>query len=235
MSAPMRLPVPRGEPTDAQLVSRVLGGEDDAYAALVDRHQAAIYRHARGMGLDHDTSADLVQESFIRAWDRLDDCRDGANYRSWLFRICRNLCLDELRNVRRQTVPISDLSEDTDGLGDPRGESGDLALALRAALESLPEALREAFLLKHDAGYTYEEIADIAEASPSAVKMRVHRARQALREFLEAEGVLNPNGMPDEGDNQAPLARLTGEAMPDRPASVAQAAAAPVPSLRRLS
>ena len=54
----------------------------------------------------------------------------------------------------------------------------------------IARALREAFLLKHDAGYTYEEIAGITEASPSAVKMRVHRARESLRAFLAREGVV---------------------------------------------
>src|SRR5687768_12207127 len=180
--------LPAAEPTDAQLVARALAGDRDTYGTLVQRHQAAIYRHARGMGLDHDTSLDLVQDAFIRAWERLEDCREGAHYRSWVFRICRNMCLDELRNVRRRTVPMSDM-EDVESIADTRANGDDLTLVLRAALESLPVALREAFLLKHDAGYTYEEIAEISEASPSAVKMRVHRARESLREFLAREGM----------------------------------------------
>ena len=146
-----------------------------------------FYRHARGMGLDHDTSLDLVQDAFVRAYERLEDCREGANYRAWLFRICRNLCLDELRNVRRLSVPMSHI-ENADDLESPHVVGDETTLTLRAALDRLPNALREAFLLKHDAGYTYEEVAEITEASPSAVKMRVHRAREALRAFLEAQG-----------------------------------------------
>lgn len=188
MSTHMLVPSSPEEPADAQLVARALTGDSDTYGTLVQRHQAAMYRHARGMGLDHDTSLDLVQEAFIRAWDRLQDCRDGAHYRSWVFRICRNLCLDELRNVRRRTVPMSDM-DDVESIADTRQNGGELTLVLRAALESLPVALREAFLLKHDAGYTYEEIAEISDASPSAVKMRVHRARESLREFLMREGM----------------------------------------------
>jgi RNA polymerase sigma-70 factor (ECF subfamily) len=60
---------------------------------------------------------------------------------------------------------------------------------LRAALDTLPIAMREAFLLKHDAGYTYEEVAELTNATPSAVKMRVHRACDALRAFLDLQGV----------------------------------------------
>ncbi|HEY0969805.1 MAG TPA: RNA polymerase sigma factor [Gemmatimonadales bacterium] len=189
MSAPLpSLGPTMSEPADAQLVARTLEGDDTAYATLVRRHQHRLYRHARGMGIDHDTSLDLVQDAFARAFERLVDCRDGASYRAWLFRICRNLCLDELRNVRRLAVPMSELERPGD-FEDPRAGGDDLTLTLRAALERLPNALREAFLLKHDAGYTYDEVAAITEASPSAVKMRVHRAREALRAFLSREGV----------------------------------------------
>ena len=207
MTAPMQLTFRASEPADAQVVVRVLSGDQEAYAFLVHRHQDVIYRHARGMGLDHDTSLDLVQEAFIKAFDRLEDCRDGANYRSWLFRICRNLCLDELRNVRRLSVPMSAM-DDGDDIEDPRLGSDDLTLTLRAALERLPQALREAFLLKHDAGYTYEEIAELTEASPSAVKMRVHRARESLRAFLSEQGLEDEQFSQNGSDNRACSERL---------------------------
>ncbi|HUQ81638.1 MAG TPA: sigma-70 family RNA polymerase sigma factor [Gemmatimonadaceae bacterium] len=210
MSASLRMSPSGPEPTDAQLVAQVLTGQTDAYGTLVLRHQQLIYRHARGMGIDHDTSVDLVQDAFVKAFDRLDDCREGANYRSWLFRICRNLCLDELRNVRRLSVPMSAL-ENSDALEDRRSRDNDLTMTLRAALDRLPQALREAFLLKHDAGYTYEEVAEITEATPSAVKMRVHRAREVLRAFLSAQGVVGSNELDDESDNRATEKRLTNE------------------------
>jgi RNA polymerase sigma-70 factor (ECF subfamily) len=199
-----------GELSDSELVALVLDGDDAAYGTLVRRHQDLIYRHARGMGLDHDTSLDLVQDAFVRAYDRLQDCRDGGSYRAWLFRICRNLCLDELRNVRRICVPMSTV-EDADYMEDTRVDEGELALTLRAALDRLPHALRQAFLLKHDAGYTYEEVADITESSPSAVKMRVHRAREALRSFLTAQGVVGTIEFENGSDNRGVAERLTDE------------------------
>ena len=223
------------EPADAQVVVRVLSGDHDAYAFLMHRHQDAIYRHARGMGLDHDTSLDLVQDAFVKAFDRLEDCRDGANYRSWLFRICRNLCLDELRNVRRLSIPMSAM-DDPDGIEDPRPAGpDDLTLTLRAALERLPQALREAFLLKHDAGYTYEEIAELTEASPSAVKMRVHRARETLRTFLIEQGVEGEQLSQSESDNRACPERLRSVHRNDQLASLANAKGARVPQSRRMS
>lgn len=182
-------PQPDGPvPSDAELVDQVTRGARDAYATLVNRHQALLYRHATGMGLDHDTSLDLVQDTFVRAYTRLDECHDPAHFRAWIFRIGRNLCLDHLKNVRRLSIPISRTSG-VENIPDRDDNADDLDRTLREALVRLPPALREAFLLKHDAGYTYEEVAEMTNASPSAVKMRVHRARESLRTFLIGQGV----------------------------------------------
>lgn len=174
--------------TDVEIVRRVVSGDRDAYATLVDRHQSVIYRHACGMGLDHDTSLDIVQETFIKAYSRLEDCNDPAHFRAWVFRIARNLCLDHVRSVRRLTIPMSD-APGVERIPDDRESTDDVDRTLREALLRLPGMMREAFLLKHDAGYTYDEVADLTGSSPSAAKMRVHRAREMLREFLVNQGV----------------------------------------------
>lgn len=175
----------RAEPmSDAALVLRALNGAREAFGELVSRHQRLLYRHASGMGLDHDTALDLVQDACVRAWARLAECRDPAAFRAWLCRILRNLCLDHLKNRRQRTLALSALPEAME-VPDPRTESdGVTRLAVRGALEAIPDLLREAFLLRHDAGYSYEEAAGIVGASPSAVKMRVHRARELLRAHL---------------------------------------------------
>jgi RNA polymerase sigma-70 factor, ECF subfamily len=173
---------------DAELVGRTRAGDRQAYADLVRRHQQPLFRHVRGMGLEYDTALDLVQDAFVRAYTRIGECREPSHFRAWLFTIARRLCFDYLKDVRRRTIPLSAVpdaeripaeTEDRDGSG----------RALREALEALPPLLREAFLLKHDAGYTYEEMAIIGDASPSAVKMRVHRARELLRAALHRSGV----------------------------------------------
>lgn len=174
--------------TDVELVGRVLNGDPDAYGDLVNRHQDVLYRHARGMGLDHDTSLDLIQDSFVKAYSRLAECSEPAKFRSWVFRILRNLCLDHLKSVRRLTIPMSELDA-IDEILSSDDSTEDVDTTVREALLQLPSLLREAFLLKHDAGYTYEEVAELTSSSPSAVKMRVHRARESLRAFLIEQGV----------------------------------------------
>jgi RNA polymerase sigma-70 factor (ECF subfamily) len=173
---------------DADLVAHVLAGQPDAYAGLVRKHQQLVYRHMRGMGIDHDASLDLVQDAFVKAYTRLCECREPAHFRAWVFRIGRNLCLDYLKNVRRLSVPFSALP-DAEQLPAPDDGDPELGSTLGKALQSLSLEMREAFLLKHDAGYTYEEVAEMTNTSPSAVKMRVHRAREALRDFLAQHGV----------------------------------------------
>jgi RNA polymerase sigma-70 factor (ECF subfamily) len=174
--------------TDGALVQRVIAGRRDDYGELVRRHQDLLYRHARGMGLDHDTSIDIVQDAFVKAYTRLWECRDPAQFRAWVCRIARNLCLDYLKNIRRSTIPLSAVPEAADIHATDQGDV-ELAGTLQRALLSLPVAMREAFLLKHDAEYTYEEVAELTNASVSAVKMRVHRARESLRVYLQEQGV----------------------------------------------
>jgi len=163
-------------------VQRVRGGDRESYAHLVRRHQDTLYRHARGMGLDHDNALDLVQDTLVKGLTHIDECTDGARFRAWLARIGRNLCLDYLKNVRRATVPLSHAPQ-AENVG--RASPVDDALTLYEVLNALPDSMREVFLLKHDAGYSYEEIAEITGAGVSAVKMRVHRARETLREKLD--------------------------------------------------
>jgi RNA polymerase sigma-70 factor (ECF subfamily) len=232
MSIPLEFTRQAPDVSDACLVTRVLDGDLDAYAGLVRRHQEAIYRHVRGLGLDHDTSLDVVQDAFVKAFNHLGECREGASFKAWLFRICRNLGFDELRNVRRRTtISMSDL-ESSDAVEDSHTGSEDLHLTLREALDRVPVEMREAFLLKHDAGYTYEEIAKLTEASPSAVKMRVHRAREALRAFLQRQGFAN---LENGSDNRASAERLRSTEAMEHPARLPQANGTPVKPIRRMS
>lgn len=168
---------------DGALVARVLDGDTRAYDRLVRRHQTALFRHARGMGMDADTAEDMVQDTLVRAYTSLADCRDRDAFRAWAYRILRNRCLDHLKNIRRRDIPFEDVSPDgADGFG--AAPTTELRHELEDALDRLSPLLREAFLLKHEAGYSYDEMAGITDTSPSAVKMRVHRAREELRTLL---------------------------------------------------
>lgn len=185
--------VPR---SDGELVRRVLAGEREAFSTLVTRHQAALYRHARGLGVDPGAAQDLVQDAFMRGYLRLRQCREPEKFLSWLFKLFRNLVLDWLRDVRRREEPLEAAGEAhaADG-GQDRHEVRE---AVAAALAGMPEILREAFLLRHQLECSYEEIAEITGASLSAAKMRVLRAREVLREAFEPSAA----GDVTEGDGR---------------------------------
>jgi RNA polymerase sigma-70 factor (ECF subfamily) len=159
--------------------------DHDAFAVLVRRHQNPLYRYGRGLGLEHDTALDLVQEAFVKAFARWDQCHETDKFQSWLFRIFRNTMLDWAKNVRRTEVSLLDVNDPADDYD--FAERHALREALGGALAALPPILREAFLLRHDLGHSYEELAEIAGISLSAAKMRVARAREALREALDPD------------------------------------------------
>lgn len=177
------------EESDAEVVARVLAGDREQYSELVRRHQAALYRHALGMLGSPDAAADVTQDSLIRAFTRLSTCQDPARFGAWAFRILRNGCLDYLKDRRRATVPIEDEAILGVAEGDPELslEQAEVRETVFRALETLPEAQREAFLLKHVEDLSYEEMTERLGASISALKMRVKRAREALQVMLTAQ------------------------------------------------
>jgi RNA polymerase sigma-70 factor (ECF subfamily) len=175
--------------SDAELVARVLDGDRDSYQFLVQRHQDSMFRVARALVLDDDVAADIVQDAFVRAYVSLARCRDRSRFRVWLLATLRNRGLDYLKEKRR-----GDLSLDADGVAqraelmgahtDADDERQALRTALEAALASLSEPLREAFVLRHVEQLSVEEAAAVLGTSISAVKMRVHRAREQLKGWL---------------------------------------------------
>lgn len=179
-------------PDDAEIIVRVLGGEKQQFEHLVTRYQAALYRHAVALVLDHDAAADMVQDAFVRAYLNLRECRDHARFRGWLFRTLRNRCLDYLKDASRRNVRLDDLAEppldDAESPAD-RAERGELRAGIQRALAALPPALREAFVMHYVDGMPYEVMAELLDASVSALKRRALRAREALSSALRESDV----------------------------------------------
>jgi RNA polymerase sigma-70 factor (ECF subfamily) len=177
-----------GGPGDGEVVARVLNGDRDAFRILVRRHQDMLYGHAMRMVGRGDVAADLVQASLIKAYTSLDRCRNPDAFGAWAYRIVSNRCKDYLKNVRRKDVTLDD-APPAAGLQDPEDdlERSELRRRLDRALAALPEDQREAFVMKHEEGRSYNEMAELLDMSVGALKMRVHRARETLQELLEAE------------------------------------------------
>lgn len=167
---------------DASIIARVLAGDVNRFAELVNRHQAALYRHAVAMVLDHDAAADMVQDAFVRAYTNLRSCRDREHFRAWLFQTLRNRCLDYLKEARRKNIRLDDAGSIVDSAEGPADiiERKRLRSRITDALAELPEAQREAFVMHYVEEIPYETMAELLNAKVSALKMRVMRARETL-------------------------------------------------------
>jgi len=177
----------KGEgPSDAEVVASVLAGDHEAFGAIVRRYEPGLLRYATRMLGSRDAAADAVAEGLVRAYRHLASCRDPTRLRTWLYRIVANRCKSEL--ARRPTGSIS--LDDAPPVPDPQNveatleRSEQLALVERALGQLSPDK-REAFILKHVEGMSYEEMAAATGERIPTLKMRVHRAREALLRALE--------------------------------------------------
>ena len=172
------------EDADQAIIDRVLAGDQQAFSLLIVRYSDSLYRHAVGMTGSPDDAADILQNSFIKAYHHHGEVR--GRFDAWVFRIVANGCKDWLKNIRRTHLSYEE-DDQPSGYETPEEEldRGELRGHLDRALASLPASLREAFVMKHVEGRSYEEMAELLNTSVGALKMRVHRAREALQKLLE--------------------------------------------------
>src|SRR3989442_2232674 len=176
----------REGPSDAEVVGRVLGGDRGAFGLLLRRYKPALLRSApRSLGC-RDGAADAVAESLVRAYRHLASCRDPTRLRTWLYRIVANRCKSHL--ARRATGDVS--LDDVPPIADPADNEAALErvqqlAVVEQALAMLSPEKREAFVLKHVEGMSYQEMAAVTGERIPTLKMRVHRAREALLKELE--------------------------------------------------
>jgi RNA polymerase sigma-70 factor (ECF subfamily) len=171
---------------DAAIVERVLAGDTDAYALLVSRYRDRYARFAVHMLGNREDAEEALQDSFIRAYRSLGRCEDPEKFGSWLMQILINRCRTHGgRRRRRERTFVSDdiamLNASEMHPADQRAWRGEI----ERAVGQLDPLQREAFLLKHVEERSYEEIAELTGVGISALKMRVKRACDRLRELLQ--------------------------------------------------
>ena len=170
---------------DGQLVARVAEGDTVAYEALVDRHAAKLTYFAARLLRDQAEAEDVVQETFVRLWQRAHDYDDRFRVTTWLHRIAHHLAVDRLRKRGR-----SDALDDEDALALPESSPPSLyahkerAEAVRAALGALPERQAAALTLVHMHGLTGSEAAEVLGVGAEALESLLARGKRRLRELL---------------------------------------------------
>jgi len=179
--------IPSG-PEDGDLVAMTLGGNPDAFAALVERYDRAVYHLAYRTLHDVEEARDVAQEAFFKAFRSLRTFKPGAKFSTWIFAIAYHACCDRLS--RRKRYSNEELPERADtGVGpEHQAIAHDDARRLRAAIDALPEKYRSVITLYHLQGREYEEIAQVLGLPMGTVKTHLFRAKEHLRKLLvEAE------------------------------------------------
>lgn len=189
--------------SDESLVMKAREGDFDAFEMLFDRHRNLVYRFAYQMAPRRDDAEDIVQEVFVRAFQNLYRYRDEAKFTTWLLRIATNLGTDRARMTQRrhnleQQEAAGSLSWMTIGssIDDPveNLETERMNETLRQAILSLPEHHRNVIILRDIQEMEYPDMAQILNCTVGGAKLRVLRARRALRDrlapLMNAEGGL---------------------------------------------
>ncbi len=201
------VPLPEPEAGDAEilaLVEKAKGGDEEAFASLMDQYERFVYNVAcrvlSAAGQSLDQAEDISQETFVKVWRNLSGFRGDCTFSTWLFRIAVNCAKDSVRSAARH--PASSLSfageEDEDGVtewdipvtsGDTVPEDAverrELILAVRRAVESLPDDQRQVVILRDLHGLPYQEISAMLGLELGTVKSRVSRGRANLKTILE--------------------------------------------------
>ena len=173
---------------DAELMSRVQGGDEAALGALMERWELPVKSLIGRIVLNASEAEELAQEAFVRVWQQREKFRAGAEFRPWVFSIAVNLARNRLRWWRRR--PEVALEEWTEGASDANdsaqaAERGERAAAVRDAIATLPVELREAIVLFEYEQMSHAEIAATVGCSAKAVETRIYRAREKLRGTLK--------------------------------------------------
>jgi RNA polymerase sigma factor (sigma-70 family) len=182
--------------SDQEFVCRALAGDRDAFGGLAEHSQEVATRIALRMVSDENIAHEIVQEAMLEAYLSLEQLRDPARFRSWLIGIVLNLCRSYLREQQRMDESeqrfgreVLDLLRQNEKAPDPQkiSEAREVHRLVLSAVEDLLPPQREAALLYYYEYLSIPEIAAISGISVSAVKVRLHRARDQLRESLAPE------------------------------------------------
>ena len=166
---------------DRELIARCLAGDADAERALYDAHVDRIYRLVYRMAGDGDLAEDFTQDTFIRAFERLDQFRGDSSLATWLHSIAVSVTLNGMRKVKRIGLRTTELEETPALAAEARELPPDLRTRLFQAIDALSEKLRPVYIMHDIEGYTHEEIGETLGIPIGTSKARLFDARAKLR------------------------------------------------------
>lgn len=167
---------------DAKLAAQ---GDLRAFERLYRGHVARIHSLMRRM-IGADEAAEVTQDVFVRAWEKLGSFRGEAAFGTWLHRIAINVALTKRSQLGRRRDRMDDDPATLERL-EAKGAHGDLSMDFETAIERLPDGARQVFVLHDVEGFTHEEIGSMLSVAAGTSKAQLHRARMMLRRHLGRE------------------------------------------------
>jgi RNA polymerase sigma-70 factor (ECF subfamily) len=168
-----------------ELLDRARRGDADAFEELYHANAGRIYALCLRMSGDPSTAAELTQDVFVRAWQKLSTFRGESEFSTWLRRLAVNLVLNE-QTARKRRESRVEITDDLTRFDRGRATSGDVRMDLERAVAALPPGARTVFVLHDVEGYRHEDIARLHGVAVGTVKAQLHRARRLLQKMLEA-------------------------------------------------
>jgi RNA polymerase sigma-70 factor (ECF subfamily) len=180
---------------DSTLIKLTLLGQPECFAALMDRHSAAVRRRIASLVRNPADTDDLFQEVALKVWLHLSTFRSESSFRTWVTRVATNEALQSYRRQQRKPVcrPLGD-QEAIASSGEPADRSiarKEAAQAVRVAIQELPERYRQVIILRDLEQHSTEETARSLDSSIQAVKARLFRARFMLLAALKPKGSIS--------------------------------------------
>jgi RNA polymerase sigma-70 factor (ECF subfamily) len=189
--------------SDTEWVARARAGDERAFVALVERYQTPIfYLCLRMLGNPHEAE-EAAQEAFLRAWTQFGRYDPNRSFKTWLFSIASHYCIDLLRKRRMTWLSVDEDDAEVPqiALQDPepgpegQASAGEFRAQLQTLLRRLQPEDRRVLVLRYWYDFSYDDIAATTGATVSAVKSRLHRAREALAVMLANAGIGSPSLM----------------------------------------
>lgn len=180
------------EYTDSELLQLFREGENrnQAFNLLMRRYQQKVYYHVRRIVIDHDDANDVVQNTFIKAWNGLDNFREDSQFFTWLYRIATNESLSFLKKKRTAFfIPMINVEKKlTDKLESDSLINGDaLEIKLQKAILTLPEKQRVVFNLRYYDEMKYEDMSAVLGTSVGALKASYHHAMKKIENYIKGD------------------------------------------------
>jgi len=172
---------------EEHIIQRVLNGEDDAYAHLINQHKEMIMALCSKMVQSPIDAEELAQDTFIKAYRQLRSFKGKSKFSTWLYRIAYFTCINHLRKNKQKSVEINEWNHPATGNNDTMDSltSSDQKLFIQLALNQLKPQERALITLFYLEEQSIAEIAQITGLSKSNTKVKIHRSRKKLRRFLE--------------------------------------------------